>query len=86
MSIKARDDFRDINRIDIDTEHPDVKCIKEIENFQNIGCFERSFPRLLNSREKIQMIRNSKKISNVFLQNSYASCSCVKISFTDSLL
>jgi len=67
MSIKARDDFRDINRIDIDTEHPDVKCIKEIENFQNIGCFERSFPRLLNSREKIQMIRNSKKISNVFL-------------------
>jgi len=40
---------------------------KEIEFYKKIHCLEKAFPRFLNSRKKIEMIRRSKKISDVFL-------------------
>jgi len=40
---------------------------EEIEFYKKIYCLEKAFPRFLKSRKKIEMIRRSKKISNVFL-------------------
>ena len=45
----------------------------ELQFYKEIGCLEKAFPRFLKSRKKIQMIRRSKKISNVYLNNFFKS-------------